>query len=311
MKAKNGIRRIRLGDGSYLNAPPQSERTRHHETGPGSGVGATPAPNEMAAHGTTRSRLIGMAPGRRKCVMAGCGSVGSHTGMQLAMLGFDLTAFDSQLVDRSNTEGGRSAYPPETVGMSKVAALSHTVRRAGLGIEIVTFRRRMQDFSDIDLRTLAADAGAAVAAFDDMAQLLRLNALLYGVCPVVYPGFHRGGRSGHVIWTRPPAAGEPRVSCFACAMGVRSADELRTLHAASAFPPDIRRVADMAVRVTTWLCSGEGDDVSGLMDPTRNIVFLENRPTGSNARGLTVELLASDRDPSCPICGSLDNEERR
>jgi hypothetical protein len=175
-----------------------------------------------------------------------------------------------------------------------------------LSVNVTAYRRRTEDFTDRELQAIAGGCDVAVAAFDDPMELLRFNRLLYGMVPVVYPAFHHGGRSGHVIWTRPR-----EVACFSCAMGIQDPEQLRTLHQEAAFPMDIQRVAQTGARVALWLCARGNEELTGLLDPRRNILYMDNRPNGSAARSLAVSLLASDRNPSCPICGSLDNGERR
>jgi molybdopterin/thiamine biosynthesis adenylyltransferase len=235
--------------------------------------------------------------GHRTVLVIGGGSVGSHVAYGLAQLNYRLVVMDGELVEPSNIEGGRSAFLPETIGMHKPTALAHTLRRLGLEVEIVTLCRKTQDFTDQEIRALAAQSSAVLASFDEPEQLLRINRLLYSLCPVVYPFFHQGARSGTVVGTAPG-----RSPCFACSMGIRAPDQLRTLHAEPGFPPDIRRLADMAVRVISWLCAEQGSEAAELLDPSRNIIFLENRPSGSAQRALAVRLLEADRNPECDVC---------
>lgn len=292
---------LRLGDGTYV---PPARRRRQPEEAP-----RRPPPSVQEPHPVTQdgnSRLLGRPQERLRIFMAGAGSVGGHLGLCLAQMNCDLDVGDRDQVDSSNLEGMRTPYPPETVGMPKVTALDYTIQRYGLPVRVTAYRRNTNDFSDRELQAIASGCDVSVAAFDDPEGLLRFNRLLYGLAPVIYPAFHHGGRSGHIIWTRPR-----EVACFACAMGIESADHLRTLHREAALPMDIQRIAQTAARVALWLCARGDGELAGLLDPRRNILYMDNRPGGSTERSLAVRLLASDRNPSCPICGSWDNEERR
>jgi len=108
-----------------------------------------------------------------------------------------------------------------------------------------------------------------------------------------------------VIWT------EPGVPCLKCALGLGSPDGLRTLHAERALPLDIQRIGQVTARVVLWLVAPEGSDAQGLLDPSRNILFLHNRPSEDLERALSAELLPADIDPDCDVCGPFLNRERR
>ncbi len=300
----DSIRKLRMGDGSYLPLPqrrPAPPRQPPPVTGGAEGSRA-PERQETGMSAVRRSPAS-----QGQVTIFGIGSVGSNSATSLAQMNYRLIVADGDRVSESNLEGGRSAFLPETLGMYKASALEHTLLRLGLKVEIATFRRMVQEFSDQEIRSLGAQSDAVLASFDESEQLLRLNGLLYEVCPVVYPGFHQGARTGHVITTIPGVT-----ACLRCSMGIRSADQLRTLHAEPGFPPDIRRVADTVVRVISWLCAEQGSETDRLLDPARNIIFLDNRPSGTLDRSLSVHLLSADRNQDCAVCGrGFGNTERR
>ena len=295
---------LRMGYGGYLPAsrrPPSPPQ-------PAFGQAAPPTPAIMPEQQEAGMPTDRRSPaGRGLVTVIGAGSVGSNSAMSLAQMGYNLVVADGDRVSESNLEGGRSAFLPETLGMYKASALEHTFLRTGITVQVTTFRRMIQGFTDPELRALGGQSDAVLASFDEPEQLFRLNGLLYEVCPVVYPGFHQGARTGHVITTIPGVT-----ACLRCSMGIRSADQLRTLHAEPGFPPDIRRVADTAVRVISWLCAERGSETDRLLDPARNIIYLDNRPSGSPDRSLSVQLLPADRQPDCAVCGrGFENTERR
>jgi hypothetical protein len=220
-------------------------------------------------------------------------------------MGFNLTAVDRDVVERSNIEASRTAFRPSTLGMPKVMAMAQTARENGLKVEVLPLRRGLEAFSDDEIRALAHDADVIVAAFDDGPQLVRLNRIVYSQSRVVYPAFHSGARTGHVIWTRPRD-----VPCFCCALGIETGAEIETLHGESAFPLDVQRVSDAAARVALWLAAPARSENSDLLDPDRNIIFLDNRPSGTAHRALAVHLLQADSDPACPVCGIFTGNER-
>lgn len=101
------------------------------------------------------------------------------------------------------------------------------------------------------------------------------------------------------------------MACLQCARGLRSPDGLRTLHAEPALPLDIQRISQVAARVVLWLVAPEGSDAGGLLDPSRNIIFLHNRPSEDLEPALSAEQLHADIDPGCPVCGPFLDRERR
>ena len=295
-------KKIRLADGTYVQLPSRRARPRRGREGTGSREEATQWPVGPGSAGLvdTSSRLLGRPPEGTRLVLIGCGAVGSHAGHALAQMVSDIVVIDRDAVEASNLEGGRTAYPPETCGMSKVMAFEYLVRRSGLPASVFPICRGLEEFSDTEVRALAADADVVVASFDDPEQLLRLNELAYGECPVVYPAFHPRAQSSHAVWTRP---GE--VPCFRCSIGVRSAGELRTHHGEPAYPGDIRRTSELASRVALWLCAPEGGELSGLLHPHNNILFMHNRPSAFAEEALAVRFLPADRQPDCRVCGQL------
>ena len=94
-------------------------------------------------------------------------------------------------------------------------------------------------------------------------------------------------------------------------MGVRSPEGIDALHGEPANPLDIQRLSEMTARVALWLCGSLDGGSDDLLDPERNILFMDNRPSGSAARALAVHLLPADRDPGCPVCGYSGSRETR
>jgi molybdopterin/thiamine biosynthesis adenylyltransferase len=298
-----GARRIRLADDRFLpvgraaSSPPAVWEAA--DLAPRHLDDSRPAPTVRAA-----SRVQGRVRSGTQVTLIGCGSVGSYTGLNLAMMNCDVMAIDKDVVEVSNIEAGRTAYAVRTVGIPKVMALVETVKDRGGTAKVLPLPRAVESFSDEEIRALAQQSHVVVAAFDDPEQLRRLNELAYPFCSVVYPGFHAGARSGHVIWTK------PGVACFLCSLGIASPRELETLHAEPALPLDIQRISEAAARVALWLVAPPRSEGASLLDPDRNIIFLDNRPSGSAERALSARLLAADPDPSCPVCADIVRHER-
>ena len=297
-------RRLRLPCGRFVDARPRppsqaalphphTQRSDRHEA-----QGRQPLPVQP-------SRVIGRVEPGTVVTLLGAGSVGSHAGQLLAQMGCSLIAIDKDEVEPSNIKAGRTAYTQQMIGIPKVMALAQTIKQMGLSVKVAPLYRGLETFSDDEIRSLAQRSAAVVAAFDDAGQLVRVSGLVYPLCRSVHPGFHRGGRSGHVIWTRP---GTP---CFCCALGISSAADIHTLHAEPALPLDIQRISQMTARVTLWLCSPPAGDAASLLDPSCSIIFLDNRPSEGVERALSAELLEADSDPSCPVCGPFAHPERR
>jgi len=303
---EDSSRSVRLPDGRFIRVKHVRRPLRDaspHESGPAYEALRPVLQAETRQSQASRARgLVG--PGKR-VLLLGCGSVGSHTGLLLAEMGFNLTAVDRDNVERSNIEAGRTAFPPGTLGMPKAMAMAQTAREKGLDVDVLPFRRGLETLSDDEIRALAHNADIIVAAFDDGPQLVRLNSIVYSRSRVVYPAFHSGARTGHVIWTRPWD-----VPCFRCALGIGAGTEIETLHGESAFPLDIKRISETAARVAIWLAAPARSESNDLLDPDRNIIFLDNRPSGTADRALAVHLLQADRDPACPICGTFTGNER-
>ena len=293
------VGRYRLADGGYVAVPASQSPEGLPKRPPGRAVHARgtrqrevqPSSHEGA------SRVLGRVGSATRVTVIGCGSVGSHAAIGLARMGVDLLAIDDDVVEASNIEGGRTSYGPRTLGMPKVVALYATIKELSTTARVAPLRRNLADLTDDEIRAIGGDSRAVLASFDDPEGLLRLNAILYPECPVIYPGFHPRGHSGHVIWTQPGV-----VPCFRCAVGVDSDHPIQTLHGEPAIPVDIQRVADTAVRVVLWTCAPRDSESSRLLDPRRSIIFLDNRPSGSADRMLAARLLEAERDPECPVC---------
>ena len=303
---EGAYRNIRLPDGRFIRMAHVRRSFGHASPREpdAPAVALRAAPPAHPSHGQT-PRTRGLVGHGKRALLLGCGSVGSHTGLLLAEMGISLTAVDRDVVERSNIEASRTAFRPSTLGMPKVMAMAQTARENGLKVEVLPLRRCLEAFSDDEIRALAYDADVIVAAFDDGPQLVRLNRIAYHRFRVVYPAFHSGARTGHVIWTRPRD-----VPCFCCALGIETGAEIETLHGESAFPLDIQRVSDAAARVALWLAAPARSESSDLLDPDRSIIFLDNRPSGSAHRALAVHLLQADSDPACPVCGTFTGNER-
>jgi len=237
--------------------------------------------------------------------LLGAGSVGSHVGLLLAEMGYGLIAIDQDIVEATNIKAGRTRYTSEMVGTSKAHALARTVKQGGLTVGVHPFHRNIDSFSDDELLALTQGSVAIVAAFDDPGQLVRLNALVYATCVVVYPAFHAGGRSAHVVFTIP---GGP---CFECALGIASSGDLNTLHGERALPLDIQQLSQITVRVVLALTNPGVRELDGLLDPNRNIIFINNRPFGAEGGELVSSQLEVEPNPHCPVCGPFTDRERR
>ncbi len=300
-------RNVRLPDGRFIRMG--HVRRPSGDAPPSEPDAADPAfptlPLAQSGHDHA-SRSRGLAGPGRRALLLGCGSVGSHTGLFLGQMGVNLTAVDKDIVEPKDIKEGRTTFGPATLLMPKAMAMAHTARENGLQIEVSPLRRGLEAFSDDEIRALAHGANVVVAAFDDGPQLVRLNRIVYSQSSVVYPAFHSGARTGHVIWTRPWD-----VPCFRCALGIETGADIETLHGESAFPLDIQRVSEAAARVALWLAAPARSESSDLLDPDRNIIFLDNRPSGTAHRALGVHLLQADSDPACPVCGVFTGNGRR
>jgi hypothetical protein len=183
-------------------------------------------------------------------------------------------------------------------------ALAQMLKEWGCKASVHAIHCGLEKFSDDELQALAHGSAAVAALLDDAPELFRLNRALYNRARVVYAAFHRGAASGHVFWTA------PGVPCLKCALGLRSPDGPHTLHAEPALPLDIQRISQVTARVVLWLVVPEGSDAQGLLDPSRNILFLHNRPSEDLERALSAELLPADIGPDCDVCGHFLNRER-
>lgn len=296
-------RRIRLPSGRYVDAPPRRSRPQ--------GPSADGARLEAHPHAPTalwpqdeHSRAIGRASPGTMVTLLGAGSVGGYAGLNLARLGYDIAVVDQDVLKPSNIEAGRSPYPRKMLGMSKAHAFAAMVREAELGVLVHPFFRSLESFSDAELQALCLGSAAVMASLDDRVQQFRLNRLTYPDCQVVYPAFHAGARTAHVLFTAPGTA------CFQCALGVRSPGQLTTLHGEPAMPLDIQQLSQLAARVVLALTSPGVPELDGLLDPTRNILFINNRPFGPRGGELVSSQLDAEPDPRCPVCSPFADRER-
>jgi len=305
-------KRIRLANGLYVDVADATWRLSTTPPAHFQPADATAAAGHLQGRGAVTP--LGTLPLTGKhIVQPGCGSVGSQTGRSLTDLGADLTVIDDDVVEPSNVEGGRTIFGPRHVGADIVLAFAEIVRSRGLPSTVVPVRKKTRALSDEELLALIREADLVVAAFDDPPELFRLNRLFYAEVPVVYPAFHQGARTGHVIWTAPGLS-----PCLTCTLGISSPDQIRTLAGASALPLDIQRISNICVRVALWLCAEPGSEAADLLDPTRNVLLIGNRPEedvddggGTASAGLPVRFLPADADPECPVCGPFAGTERR
>ena len=229
--------------------------------------------------------------------LLGCGSVGSHLGIILAQMGYSLVAIDKDIVEASNLEAGRSAYPEWTIGLPKVIALAETVKRLRLGVAVHPFYCGIEDLSDDELLSLTVGSAAVAVVFDDIEETLRVNELIYSSCKVVYAAFHRRARTAHEVWT------VPGVPCFQCASGITSAGDIHTLHGARALPLDIQMLSASAAEALLALTNPEDPELAGLIHPENTFILFNNRPYGAGEglpRESAIEAVA---DPGCVVCG--------
>ena len=303
--ASEGSRRFRLGSGHSIHVEPRKRRSAQEEDE----ERATPTSFAWSAKPMSRSppsqgsRAIGRAPPGTTVTLLGCGSVGSHLGIILAQMGYSLVAIDKDIVEASNLEAGRSAYPEWTIGLPKVIALAETVKRLRLGVAVHPFYCGIEDLSDDELLSLTFGSAAVAVVFDDVAEILRVNELIYSSCKVVYAAFHRTARTAHVVWT------VPGVPCFQCASGITSASDIHTLHGERALPLDIQKLSAAAAEMILALTNPEDPELAGLIHPENTFILFNNRPYGAAGDGRSRSPIEAVASPDCGICGPYVSHE--
>ena len=113
---------------------------------------------------------------------------------------------------------------------------------------MVSHVKNVLEASDSEVRMWARPCDAGLVAIDDGRAMLRLNALLYPLLTLFYLGVHQGGRGGQVLVTR------PGMHCAACCLGVRSGDEIHTLHAEPSLGIHAGAVAHVAAQLLVRNC---------------------------------------------------------
>ena len=253
MISSEGSRQYRLGSGRSISIEPKPrgsmpDQDEEHGSSSHHAQSEEPVPRSPPSQ---RSRVLGRVPTGATVTLLGCGSVGSHLGLRLAEMGCNLLVVDKDVVEASNLEAGRTAYPEWTIGMPKAIALAETVKRRRLGVAVRPFYVEIERLSDSELMALTVGSAAVAAVFDDSEQLLRLNELIYSSCKVVYAAFHSGARTAHVVWT------VPGMPCFQCACGITSASDIHTLHGERALPLDIQQLSAAAAKTILALANCE------------------------------------------------------
>ncbi len=166
-----------------------------------------------------------------KILMIGLGRVGQACLKQLVENSVaDFLLEDDDRVEAKNLPETR--YGEADVGKRKVDAAAEMILRANPEAKIQVLSRRVQD---VNFAWLLARGGlgdrpaVAVFAFDDPQALPVANRALYPLLPICFPGVHRQGTAGHVIYTVPR-----QTPCLTCALRDPDGRSLRQLPAREA-----------------------------------------------------------------------------
>jgi molybdopterin/thiamine biosynthesis adenylyltransferase len=227
----------------------------------------------------------------RRVVIVGVGTVGSQIAEELANSGVgQLRLIDGDRLEITNLV--RHVLPQRFIGSNKAEALT-----LYLSEEISTLRPEAvsryvdESLSESDLDKLLADADLIVAATDDRDTQRRLGrrALALDI-PAIFPALY-GDEGGEVVVQR-----SPRLPCFLCWDGFRSADA--QLRGVTALNADTLALIQLAVRLSIGVLDGESSYsrlfVPGLRDPRPLQLFVQS--------AVALASRPLDRRPNCPAC---------
>ncbi len=212
-----------------------------------------------------------------KVLMIGNGRVGQACLKQLVENSVaDFLLEDDDRVEARNIP--ETHYRTADVGKRKVDAAAEMILRANPAAKVQVLSRKVQE---IDFAWLLARGGlvdrlaVAVFAFDDPQALPVANRALYPWLPICFPGVHRQGTAGHIIYTLP---GE--TPCITCALRDPDGRSLRQLPAREArFGTDVSdRLASCVLQVILEI---SGLRPRRLVQPhtRRTILFLQDNLT--------------------------------
>ena len=103
---------------------------------------------------------------------------------------------------------------------------------------------------------------------------------------------------------------QPGVPCFQCAAGIRSANDIHTLHGERALPLDIQKLSAAAAETILALTNPEDPELAGLIHPDNTFVLFNNRPYGADGDGRPRSPIQVVADPHCIVCGQFVAPER-
>jgi molybdopterin/thiamine biosynthesis adenylyltransferase/proteasome lid subunit RPN8/RPN11 len=164
--------------------------------------------------------LLTPALGRRRVLVAGCGSVGSYMAEQLVRSGVGAVELvDPEAVEAANLS--RAGYDAADVGSPKAVALSERLRRVSPALRVGVHVRAIEAFDLPSLDALVRAVDLVVAATDDPAAQRVLNRFAYARGrPALFTGLYAGAKGGEVIVVVPE-----QTPCYVCATRIRHAAE--------------------------------------------------------------------------------------
>ena len=235
---------------------------------------------------------------RRTVFVLGVGAVGGRLGMLLAPYGLTQVLVDHDVVEPRNVSGDRTVYATEDVGKHKVNALRDKISAACAEARVVSHVKNVLEASDSEVRMWARPCDAGLVAIDDGRAMLRLNALLYPLLTLFYLGVHQGGRGGQVLVTRP---GMP---CAACCLGVRSGDEIHTLHAEPSLGIHAGAVAHVAAQLLVQELLARDEGTPPPLHRDVSLLYLSHGASEVTPYGPAILQYRVQRDPHCPVCAN-------
>jgi hypothetical protein len=229
----------------------------------------------------------------------GLGAVGSRNALLLAAYRVKLIAVDHDVVEPQNTMDDRTIYRDEHIGERKAHAIKKIIAALYPTVQVVSHARNVHDISDEELRSWARASDIGVVAIDEGDAIVRLNRILYSELEMFYQGVQREGRGGQIIHTMPGVS-----PCVQCCMGIRSGEDVETLHGEPALGIHFGAVAHLTTQfVVQELAALSGSPLGQPLRPEVNIIYVSNMASELTPFGPGIALYQAERDAACDVCG--------
>jgi molybdopterin/thiamine biosynthesis adenylyltransferase len=233
-------------------------------------------------------------------VIIGAGAIGSYSAFFLAPAQINIHLIDFKKVQFKHTQAGRTIYDGSLIGLYKVNAAKLKIESSFPGTKVIPLPYNIDEIPDIELQRLFSRSILVLLAFDDPAQLIRINKLAYPVVDFIQAAMHTAGLSGHIVISIPLVT-----PCLSCTLDIKRAEDIQRLDSEPANSWDIINVAQQTARIAIEIMYSKVtcSDITR-WDTSKNLIYIANTKQQLSPDGPGLIYENSQRRPGCPVCNS-------